>query len=99
MTLDFTTGVLYDQFGFVGCISKADGSINFLNPADVTEDYITSPWTSDPSQQAVLIVPDGLTAYGCDNTTATAYQMFAFSTSPTARPSCTDVLLQVPRPL
>jgi len=98
MTLDSTNGVLYDQYGFVGCISKADGSINFLNPADVTEDYITSPWTSDATQQAALIVPDGLTAYGCDNTTASAYQMFAFSTSPSAMPSCTNVLLQVPIP-
>jgi len=95
MSLDAANGLLYNQNGFIGCISNADGSIVFLDPADITEDYTCSSWTSDASEQAALIPPSGLTAYGCDNTTATAYQMYAFSTSPAAMPSCTNVLLQV----
>ena len=96
MTLD-KNGLLWDQYGDLGCISTIDGSINFLPPSAVTSDYITGPWVSDASEDAALIPPDGLVAYGCDNTTASAYQMFCFSTSPAAMPSCTNVLLQVSR--
>ena len=94
MTLD-VNGLLWDQNGDVGCVSTADGSIDFLPPSAIDSTYITGPWSSDNSQGAAIIPPSGLIAYGCDNTTAAAYQMFAFSTSPSAMPSCTDVLLQV----
>ena len=93
MTLD-VNGLLWDQNGDVGCVSIADGSIDFLPPTAIDNTYITGPWSSDNSQGAAIIPPSGLVAYGCDNTTATAYQMFAFSTSP-PMPSCTNVLLQV----
>jgi hypothetical protein len=93
MTLD-ANGLLWDQTGAVGCVSSVDGSINFLPVPAITSQYITGPWTSDTSQGAAIIPPSGLTAYGCDNTTASAYQMFCFSTTP-AMPSCTNVALQV----
>ena len=94
MTLD-VNGLLWDQNSDVGCVSTNDGSINFLPPTAIDSTCIIGPWRSDSSQGAVIIPPSGLTAYGCDNTTANAYQMFAFSASPTAMPSCTNVLLQV----
>lgn len=93
MTLD-VNGLLWDQNGEVGCVSMTDGSINFLPPTAIDSTVITGPWSSNSSQGAAIIPPSGLSAYGCDNTTATAYQMFAFSTIP-AMPSCTGVLLQV----
>jgi len=94
MTLD-ANGVLWDQNNDVGCISQADGSIQFLSTPAITSNFITGPWVSNSSEGAAIIPPNGLGAYGCENTTASAYQMFAFSESPTALPSCTGVLLQV----
>jgi hypothetical protein len=92
MTLD-KNGLIWDQNGDVCAVSKADGSINFLPPTAVTSDYITGPWSSDSTQGAAISL-SGYTAYGCENSTAAAYQMFCFSTTP-AQPSCTNVLLQV----
>lgn len=92
MTLD-QNGLIWDQNGDVCAVSKADGSINFLPPSAVTSNYITGPWSSDPSQGASISLA-GYTAYGCDNATASAYQMYCFSTTP-AQPSCTNVALQV----
>jgi hypothetical protein len=92
MTLD-KNGLIWDQNGDVCAVSKADGSINFLSPTAITSDYITGPWSSSGSEQAAISL-DGYTAYGCENTTASAYQMYCFSTTP-AQPSCTNVLLQV----
>ena len=93
LSLD-VNGLLWDQFGNVGCISETDGSINFLPPSAATNNCITGPWTSDSSSDAQLIAPSGLGAVGCANTTANAYQMFCFSGAPPL-PSCTGVVLQV----
>jgi len=94
MTLD-KNGLIWDQNGDVCAVSTKDGSINFLPPSAVTSDYVTGPWSSNSSAQAELSLA-GYSAYGCDNATAGAYQMFCFSgTSTPPLPSCTGVALQV----
>ena len=94
MTLD-KNGIIRDQNGDIAVVSKADGSIDFIPASAVTNAFITGPWSSNPSQNAAINLPAGYVPYGCANTTASAYQMFAFTTSPAAMPSCTNVLLQV----
>jgi hypothetical protein len=94
MTVD-ADGVLRDQNGDIGCVDLETGAIDFVPEADITDQYLTGPWSSNSSDNAAIELGGGYTAYGCDNTTASAYQMFMFTASPTAMPSCTDVLLQV----
>jgi hypothetical protein len=94
MTLD-QNGLIWDQNGDVCAVSKTDGSINFLPPSSVTSAYITGPWVSDASSGASISLT-GYTAYGCENSTAGAYQMFCYAASASpALPSCTGVALQV----
>jgi len=93
MTLD-QNGLIWDQKGDVCAVSKSDGSINFLAPSSVTSDYITGPWVS--AAQGAMISLTGYTAYGCENSTAGAYQMYCYADSASAAlPSCTNVALQV----
>jgi hypothetical protein len=92
MTLD-KNGILWDQNGDVGIIAS-DGSIQFISPSSVTASDISGPWISNSTENAEIIPPSGLAAYGC-SVGPTTYGMFAFASSPTSNPSCTVVALQV----
>jgi hypothetical protein len=93
-------GILWDQYGDVGSISLVDGSVNFLPPDEVTNNYVVEGWTTDPSDLYGLVPPSGFYPVGCDNMTANAYQLYIFAAPTTTfvsypLPSCTALHILV----
>jgi hypothetical protein len=93
MTID-SAGVLRDQNGDIGVVGS-NGAIEFIGAKAISSSDVSGVWSSDPSQNGAITLSGGYEAYGCDTGNASAYQMFAFTASPSAMPSCTNVLLQV----